>query len=173
LKKSSDGELLSRPAGREEGKESVYQHRAAPTFGSNHLKESFAVNRLEKSTLKNDIEGKDFMNLRGGEREYRRPTDKENDYLPSRGGAREEEEAIFSKVREMKESIINNDYMKSSINGRASITSAKFAQYGENKYESKKEFDPRVENIDKINSKIKQILSCLSENEKVPSKYIK
>ena len=67
-------------------------------------------------------------------------------------------------MREMKESIINNDYMKSSINGRASISSAKFAQYAENKYEYKKEFDPRVENIDKINSKIKQILSCLSEN---------
>lgn len=63
----------------------------------------------------------------------------------------------------MKESIINNDYMKSSINGRASITSAKFSQY-DNKYEPKKELDPRVENIDKINSKIKQILSCLSEN---------
>ncbi len=63
----------------------------------------------------------------------------------------------------MKESIINNDYMKSSINGRASITSSKINQYN-HKYEPKKEIDPRVENIDKINSKIKQILSCLSEN---------
>lgn len=65
----------------------------------------------------------------------------------------------------MKESIINNnDYMKNSINPRSSITSAKYANYGESKYDSKKDFDPRVENIDKINSKIKQILSCLSEN---------
>jgi hypothetical protein len=74
------------------------------------------------------------MNLRMGDREYRRPTDKENDYLPYRSGNREEEDAIFSKVREMKESIINNDYMKTSINGRASISSAKFSQYAENKY---------------------------------------
>jgi hypothetical protein len=103
------------------------------------------------------------MNLRAGDRDYRRPTDKENDYAAYKSGNREEEEAIFSKVREMKESIINNDYMKSSINGRASISSAKFSQY-DHKYEAKKELDPRVENIDKINSKIKQILSCLSEN---------
>ncbi len=28
--------------------------------------------------------------------------------------------------------------------------------------------DPRVQNIDKINMKIKKILDCLNENDKVP-----
>lgn len=38
----------------------------------------------------------------------------------------------------MKESIINNDYMKSSINGKSSIKSNKYPQFAENKYENKK-----------------------------------
>lgn len=61
--------------------------------------------------------------------------------------------------------------MRNSINGRNSLS----GKYGpvDSKNEPKREFDPRVENIDKINSKIKQILSCLSENEKNSSKYIK
>jgi hypothetical protein len=63
---------------------------------------------------------------------------------------------MFSKVREMKESLINKDYMRSSINPRSSINSTKQTQP-----ENNRQFDPRVENIDKINSKIKQILSCL------------
>ncbi len=39
------------------------------------------------------------MNLRAGDRDYRKPTDKENDCAAYRSGNREEEEAIFSKVR--------------------------------------------------------------------------
>jgi hypothetical protein len=61
----------------------------------------------------------------------------------------------------MKESIINNDYMRGS-NGRASISSAKYSQLTDSKTDPSRKFDPRVENIDKINAKIKQILSCLA-----------
>ena len=77
---------------------------------------------------------------------------------------------IFSKVREMKESLINNDYMRSSNQGKNTYAS-KYNKYEDSK-DSNKNYDPRVENIDKINSKIKQILNCLAENEKNPSKYI-
>lgn len=45
--------------------------------------------------------------------------------------------------------------MKSSGNGRGNLGKV---------LEGRRDFDPRVENIDKINSKIKQILSCLTEN---------
>jgi hypothetical protein len=54
--------------------------------------------------------------------------------------------------------------MKSSGNGRGNLGKT---------VEGRRDFDPRVENIDKINSKIKQILSCLTENEKAPSKYLR
>lgn len=84
------------------------------------------------------MDNKELINLRGGERDYRRSNDKENEYAAYKSNNREEEEAIFSKVREMKESIINNDYMKNSINVRSSINSVKFAQYGESKYDAKK-----------------------------------
>jgi hypothetical protein len=73
--------------------------------------------------------------------------------------AREDEEALFSKVREMKESLINQD-MKGSLNGRSSIAAYKYSA-AETKSDHSGQFDPRVENIDKINSKIKKILSCL------------
>jgi len=43
----------------------------------------------------------------------------------------------------MKESIINNDYMKSSMGGRSSIASGKYNQIGETR-DSKKDYDPRV-----------------------------
>jgi hypothetical protein len=66
-------------------------------------------------------------------------------------------------MREMKESVINNDFMRSSANGRGLGRPV----------EGRRDFDPRVENIDKINSKIKQILSCLTENEKPQSKYLR
>jgi hypothetical protein len=39
-------------------------HQPAPTFGTNPLKESFAVNRLEKSMLRNDVDCKHIENLR-------------------------------------------------------------------------------------------------------------
>jgi hypothetical protein len=102
------------------------------------------------------------MNLRSGEKDYGRSNEKENEnaaYKPNR----ESEEAVFSKVREMKESILNSNYMKSSAAARNGIASGKYAQL-EGKNEGRRDFEPRVENIDKINSKIKQILSCLSEN---------
>jgi hypothetical protein len=78
---------------------------------------------------------------------------------------------IVSKVREMKESIINQEYFKQpSIPSNTSRNSmpmfTKHANYADVKYDGKREFEPRVENIDKINCKIKQILSCLSNNEK-------
>ena len=89
--------------------------------------------------------------------------------LDMKSHAREEEEALFSKVREMKESLINQDVMKSSINGRNSNSSGRFQMESRNEHHmsqggNNRQFDPRVENIDKINSKIKQILSCLNEN---------
>lgn len=94
------------------------------------------------------------------DRDYRRTNDKENvTNLTYKANTRQSEQAVFSKVREMKESILNNNYIKTSIGARP-------IKY--EKYEGKREFDPRVENIDKINSKIKQILSCLSQNEKNP-----
>jgi hypothetical protein len=44
----------------------------------------------------------------------------------------------------MKESIINNDYMKSSIGGRSSIASSgKYNQIAEAR-DNKRDFDPRV-----------------------------
>ncbi len=52
--------------------------------------------------------------------------------------------------------------MRGSTNGRTSISSAKYNQLPETKTDMSKQFDPRVENIDKINAKIKQILSCLA-----------
>ena len=71
----------------------------------------------------------------------------------------------------MKESLINQDIMKGSVNGRSSISSFKYNNIGEQRADhsahnlnNSRPFDPRVENIDKINSKIKQILSCLNEN---------
>jgi hypothetical protein len=79
----------------------------------------------------------------------------EGDYQIYRSNYREDEEAIFSKMREMKESIINNDCLRPSL-GKPS------SQLGERAEIGRKEYDPRVENIDKINSKIKQILNCLT-----------
>jgi hypothetical protein len=62
LKKSKDFEL---------GKENYTQHRPAPSFGNNCLRESFAVNRLEKSSLRGDINAKDVVGLRREEGIYR------------------------------------------------------------------------------------------------------
>ena len=142
-----------------------------PSFGNNPLKESFAVNRLEKSALKNDVNSRQLDNLR---RNDRNPLeDRSMNAVARPAGRREEEEALFSKMREMKESLINQDVMKRSINGRSSTSSFKYNQLGESKPDNTRQFDPRVENIDKINSKIKQILNCLAENEKPSSKYLK
>ena len=65
--------------------------------------------------------------------------------------AMEEEEALFSKVREMKESLINQDIMKGSINGRSSISSFKYNNAGEQRVDhsahnpnNSRPFDPRV-----------------------------
>jgi len=44
----------------------------------------------------------------------------------------------------MKESIINNDYMRGSVNGRSSISSAKYNQIPDSKTEATRQFDPRV-----------------------------
>lgn len=51
------------------------------------------------------------------------------------------------------------------------FTKPKHANYADVRYNGKREFEPRVENIDKINSKIKQILSCLSNNDKHQHSY--
>lgn len=83
-----------------------------------------------------------------------------------RSGNRAEEEAIFSKVREMKESLINQERMKGSVTGKSRMVGRT------SEAEAQREYDPRVENIDKINSKIKQILNCLSDNEKNQNKYL-
>ena len=73
----------------------------------------------------------------------------------------------------MKESILNNESMRSSINPRSSISSTTFSQLTEPNSDHSRLFDPRVENIDKINAKIKQILSCLAEDQNNPSKFLK
>jgi len=60
----------------------------------------------------------------------------------------------------MKESIINSsDYTKSSLHTRNIAAGGRQSEF-------RSQFEPRVENIDKINSKIKHILSCLNENER-------
>ena len=57
----------------------------------------------------------------------------------------------------MKESIINSEYMKGSLQTRNIVPAGRQSEF-------RSQFEPRVENIDKINSKIKHILSCLNEN---------
>jgi hypothetical protein len=69
----------------------------------------------------------------------------------------------------MKESILNNDYARGSANPRFSGSNYPAAE----SRQFARQFDPRVENIDKINAKIKQILSCLTDGDKKPSKYLK
>jgi hypothetical protein len=61
--------------------------------------------------------------------DIRRSNEKYNEFGGYKGSNRESEDAIFSKVREMKESIINNDYIKNATNGRSSITSSKIGQF--------------------------------------------
>jgi len=58
----------------------------------------------------------------------------------------------------MKESLLHNsDRMKASVMGKSYLTGKYPTSSDPNK-----DYDPRVENIDKINNKIKQILSCLN-----------
>jgi hypothetical protein len=57
----------------------------------------------------------------------------------------------------MKESIINSEYMKGSLQTRNIAPAGRQSEF-------RSQYEPRVENIDKINSKIKHILSCLNEN---------
>lgn len=181
-----------RPLTRDDPKENVPRTNP-PSYAHNPLKESFALNRLEKSSLRNDPDAKDFVNLRA-ERENRRNYDSRDSEMPAFRGSKEDEEALFSKVREMKESLINNDFMKSSIGARSSINGINLRNQPtqppielrseirremdvrrdgdfRRDAENRRDFDPRVENIDKINSKIKQILNCLAENEKTPARF--
>lgn len=56
----------------------------------------------------------------GNERDVRRYSDKENvSNVSYRANHRESEEAVFSKVREMKESILNNNSIKNSIGAKS------------------------------------------------------
>lgn len=67
-----------------------------------------------------------------------------------------EEETIFRKIKEMKDSLLNkNDKIKTT----KSIYDPRVPEKAECRLN-----DNRVENIDKINSKIQQILSCLKDN---------
>jgi hypothetical protein len=64
-------------------KDSYSNYQAAPNFGGNHLKESFAVNRLEKSTLKHDINSKELDCIRNNDlNNYRTKMEKENNFKP-------------------------------------------------------------------------------------------
>lgn len=83
------------------------------------MKESVIATRLERSTLREE------GNCRGS--------------MEWRSGHRAEEEAIFSKVREMKESIINQDRLKGSANGRS-----QFMGKSSLLSDGKKDYDPRV-----------------------------
>jgi len=117
--------------------------------------------------LRNDVDCKHLDNLRRSN-DKRYPFEDRKNMYDFKSHSREDEEALFSKVREMKESLINQDLMKGSVHSRGNNSSYKYSH--EPRPEARN-FDPRVENIDKINSKIKQILNCLAENEKNPSKY--
>lgn len=83
------------------------------------------MNRLEKNYLKGEVDSKEFVTLRGSDRneriESRRPAEDRDttDYRHNRIIQREEEEVFFTKMKEMKESFINNEHMKASINSHA------------------------------------------------------
>ena len=108
------------------------------------MKESVIATRLERSALRED-DG--FRESRYGGGEWQR-------------GSRSEEEAFFSKVREMKDSLIHQE--RSRGPSTRSYLMPKQPHHGE----GRKECEPRIENIDRINNKIKQILTCLNDNEK-------
>ena len=118
--------------------------------------------------LRNDVDCRHLDNLRRSNEQRTPFEERAKNMQDLKSYAREDEEAMFSKVREMKESLINQDLMKGCMNGRSSTSSYK---YSHDARPETRNYDPRVENIDKINSKIKQILNCLAENEKHPSKY--
>lgn len=63
----------------------------------------------------------------------------------------------------MKESFMANDFIKPSVSVRGNFDKNKVATI-QDFIGRKDQYDPRVENIDKINTKIKQILNCLTEN---------
>lgn len=60
----------------------------------------------------------------------------------------------------MKESVLQSDYSKGSSTGKS------FYGGYVDKNQPKKEYQPRVKNIENINSKIKDLLSTFNENEK-------
>ena len=110
LKKSKDMDLM-----RHEGKENPYLQRP-PTFGSN-LKESIALNRMEKGGLSNQYDSQQLLNSKIGEHRYRRGSENEQDYLKK--GQKEESYSYLNKQREMKESVLQSDYSKGSSTGKS------------------------------------------------------
>lgn len=70
-----------------------------------------------------------------------------------------EEEAVFRKIKEMKDSLINKSY-----NDKIRTTKSIYEPRANEKQEIQASLllsEHRVQNIDKINSKIQQILNCL------------
>jgi hypothetical protein len=79
------------------------------------------------------------------------------------GSANKQKESDFlaEQVREIRKSFRAEDERGKSAN-RSSMFSSEMPSFGRGGPVD----DPRVESIDKINMKIKQILNCLNENEK-------
>ena len=80
---------------------------------------------------------------------------------------RDEEEVLF-KIKNMKESLMSDKNKTSSnlygrLNSEKERTQKFYKDHGQ---EHQKNIMVREENIDKINSKIKNILNCLQESEK-------
>jgi hypothetical protein len=86
---------------------------------------------MEKSAINRDINSKEINTLKKNDNgNFKEKEQKENVY-PMKSQFFEDEKIIFSKVREMKESILNNESMRSSINPRSSISSTTFSQLTE------------------------------------------
>ena len=73
-----------------------------------------------------------------------------------------ESDSLAEQVREIRKSFRADDERGKSANRISTIFNSEIPSFGRGGPLE----DPRVESIDKINLKIKQILNCLNENEK-------
>ena len=82
----------------------------------------------------------------------------ESPYLKE--NCKNDEEAVFKKIKEMKESLLcgKGGYDK------AKVTKSIYEPFKDHKKRPSGLDDQRIDKIDKISSKIQQILGCLKEN---------
>lgn len=90
LKKSKDMDLM-----KHDGKENPYLQRA-PTFGSN-LKQSIAINRVEKGGLSNQYDSQQLINSKIAQHRYRRGSENEQEYLKK--GQKDESYSYLNRQR--------------------------------------------------------------------------